>query len=166
MRTLLHVGCAGDALPEWLGDFKETRLDIDPAMSPDIVASMIDMGDIGTYDALLCRHALEHLYSHEVPTALSEFRRVLKPGGVVMVFVPDLQDVQATDEVLFESPSGPISGLDLLYGFRVATTHNPHMQHKTGFVAATLNRAIESAGFKNVRVDRLSNYDMMGAAVR
>lgn len=164
--SLLHVGCAGDPLPAWLGDFKETRLDIDPAMSPDIVASMVDMGEIGEFDAILCRHALEHLYPHEVPIALGEFRRVLKPGGFVMVFVPDLQDARATDEVLFESPAGPITGMDLIYGYRVATTHNPYMQHKTGFVAETLDAAISKAGFAKTKVSRLANFDMMGVGVK
>jgi len=164
--SLLHVGCAGDPLPEWLGNFRETRLDIDPAMSPDIVASMVDMGEIGQYEAVLCIHALEHLYSHEVPRALGEFYRVLKPGGFLMVFVPDLQDAKATDEVLFDSPAGPITGMDLIYGYRVATTHNPHMQHKTGFVAETLSAAIGKAGFAKTKVSRLANFDMMGVGVK
>lgn len=164
MKTLLHIGCGSDPLPAWLSDFKETRLDINEAVNPDIVASMLDLGDIGTFDAVLCRHALEHLYPHEVEIALAEFHRVLKQGGHLMVFVPDLQDVQATDEVLFESPSGPISGLDLIYGFRPATKANPYMQHKTGFVQETLEKALQ--GFSKVVVNRLSNFDMMGAAIK
>lgn len=163
-RSLLHVGCASDPLPEWLDGFKETRLDIDPAVNPDIVASMLDMGDIGQFDAVLCRHALEHLYAHEVPLALAEFYRVLKPGGHLVVFVPDLQDVQATEEVLFDSPSGPICGLDLIYGFRKATKTNPYMQHKTGFVEGTLKQAL--AGFGQVIVKRLCNFDMIGVGVK
>ena len=164
MKTLLHIGCGSDPLPAWLSDFKETRLDINEAVNPDIVASMLDLGDIGTFDAVLCRHALEHLYPHEVEIALAEFHRVLKQGGHLMVFVPDLQDVQATDEVLFESPSGPISGLDLIYGFRPATKANIYMQHKTGFVQETLEKALQ--GFSKVVVNRLSNFDMMGAAIK
>lgn len=163
-RSLLHVGCARDPLPEWLDGFKETRLDIDPAVDPDIVASMLDMGDIGQFDAVLCRHALEHLYSHEVPLAIAEFYRVLKPGGHLVVFVPDLQDVQATEEVLFESPSGPIAGLDLIYGFRKATKTNPYMQHKTGFTQEILEKAL--SGFMNVETRRLANFDLFGVGVK
>lgn len=162
--SLLHVGCACDPLPDWLEGFTETRLDIDPSVNPDIVASMLDLGEIGPYDAVLCRHALEHLYEHEVPTAISEFHRVLKPGGHLILFVPDLQDVQATEEVLLESPSGPISGLDLIYGFRPAIKDNPYMQHKTGFVQETLQKAL--SGFSKVDVKRIGNYDLMGAAVK
>jgi protein O-GlcNAc transferase len=163
---LLHVGCGSGHLPEWTRGVQETRLDVDPAVGPDIVANMTDMGDIGEFDIVFCQHALEHLPPHEVGQALSEFHRVLKPGGHVIVFVPDLEGVQATDEVLFDSPAGPISGLDLLYGFRPALEAQPHMAHRTGFVVATLVDALENAGFSSVAGKRLPHYNMMGAAIK
>ena len=164
MRTLLHVGCGNEPLPDWLAGFTETRLDINPAVSPDIIASMLDLGEIGQFDALLCRHALEHLFPHEVSIALHEFHRVLKVGGHLIVFVPDLEGVAATDEVLFQSPAGPISGIDLIYGFRPALAENPYMAHKTGFVQESLKAALSM--FSRVIVNRLSCYDMMGAAIK
>ena len=139
-------------------------MDINPDANPDIVASMLDMGDIGQFDAVLCRHALEHLYPHEVEIAVNEFHRVLKTGGHLIVFVPDLQDVQATEEILFESPSGPIAGLDLIFGFRKATITNPYMQHKTGFIDKTLEKALDK--FNTVVVQRMPYHEMMGAAVK
>jgi SAM-dependent methyltransferase len=163
-RALLHVGCGSDPLPDWLQTFSETRLDISPEVSPDIVASMLDMGDIGPYDAVLCQHALEHLFEHEVAQAVSEFRRVLKPGGHLIVIVPDLQDVQATEEVLLMSPAGPITGLDMIYGYRKAIPSNPHMQHKTGFMADTLRKVL--TGFSKVSVERIGNYNLLGACVK
>ena len=164
MRTLLHVGCGNEPLPDWLEGFTETRLDINPAVSPDIIASMLDLGEIGQYDAVYCRHALEHLFPHEVTIALNEFHRVLKVGGHLMVFVPDLEGVKATDEALFQSPAGPISGLDLIYGFRQALESNPYMAHKTGFVQGSLTKALSMFSKANVR--RLGNYDMIGAAIK
>ena len=153
-------------LPDWLRCYKETRLDIDKVQCPDIVASMLDMGDIGTFDAILCRHALEHVYPHEVEQALGEFLRVLKPGGYAVVFVPDLEGVTPTSEVLFEAPSGPITGHDLFYGYGRALTHNPYMAHKCGFVKETLHEAIEKAGFSKVKTTRVGNYDLMGVGVK
>ena len=58
-RSLLHVGCGSDPLPDWLNQFTEVRLDINAACDPDIVASMVDLGDIGEFEALFCQHALE-----------------------------------------------------------------------------------------------------------
>ena len=138
--SLLHVGCGGDSIPSWMDGFKEVRLDIDEQHKPDIVASMVDLGDIGEYDAIYCSHCLEHVCEHDVRKALSEFKRVLKPGGFAMVFVPDLENVKANDDVLYESPAGPITGLDLMYGHRAQLEDNPYMAHKHGFVKETGHR--------------------------
>ena len=100
MRTMLHIGCAQDPLPDWAGECKEVRLDIDPEHNPDIVASMLDMGDIGTYDGIYTCHSLEHVYPHEVPIALSEFYRVLNKDGVAIIIVPDLEGVKANEDMV------------------------------------------------------------------
>jgi hypothetical protein len=146
--------------------FDETRLDINPANNPDIVRDMRDLTGLSGYDAIYCSHALEHLSPHEVVPALIGFRASLNTDGVAIVFVPDLEGVNATDEVLFNSPAGPICGLDLIYGYRPALAENPYMAHKTGFTAETLDQAMIEAGFRKVKVDRLSDYAMMGAGVK
>jgi hypothetical protein len=161
--SLLHVGCGGETLPGWLGKFHETRLDINPANNPDIVRDMRNLDGVGTYDAIYCSHALEHLSPHEVVPALVGFHSALNPDGVAIIFVPDLEGVQATDEVLFNSPAGPICGMDLIYGYRPALAENPYMAHKTGFDSASLHVVMVAAGFADVRISRLSDYALIGA---
>lgn len=165
-QSLLHVGCGGDALPSWLGEYKETRLDIDPCHKPHVVRDMRDVSGVGSFDLIYCSHALEHLSPHEVVPTLTGWREILNEGGSVIVFVPDLEDVKATDDVLFHAPAGPICGLDLIYGYRKMLAEKPYMAHKTGFTAATLRQAFKEAGFRRVVVDRLSDYALMGAAVK
>lgn len=165
--SLLHVGCGGEPLPEWAqGKFDEVRLDIDERHSPDIVASMTDMGDIGPFNAILSSHSLEHLYPHEVAQALGEFRRVLVDGGYAVIFVPDLEDVRPTEEVLLDAPCGPITGLDMIYGLRSLLPHQPHMAHHTGFTSVTLQSALEAAGFSKVTTQRLSHYNLLAVAIK
>lgn len=149
-KRILHVGCGTEHIPEWL-DGDEVRLDIDPAVKPDIVAPMTDMGAIGAFEAIYCSHALEHLYPHDVPMALAEFLRVLRPGGVVLIFVPNLEYARPTNEVLYESPVGPITGFDLFYGYTPWLKENLYMAHHSGFIGATLRAALEKAGFQGVR---------------
>lgn len=164
--SVLHIGCGGDPLPEWMKGCKETRLDIDERCKPDIVASMTEMGDIGNFDIVLSRHSLEHLAPHDVSKALKEFLRVLNIGGAAIVFVPDLEDAKATEDVLFVSPAGPITGLDLMYGFRQVLEDMPYMAHKTGFVKETIANAFKDAGFSKVVATRLQNYDLMCVGVK
>lgn len=162
---LLHVGCGGNPIPDWaIGRYDEVRLDISPDNSPDILASMTDMGDIGLFDGIYCSHALEHLSPHEVDIALAEFHRVLVPEGFVVVLVPDLEGVHATEEVLYEVPCGPITGLDLIYGLRKLIPFMPYMAHKIGFVKDTLQSALDRAGFSQTIVTREAKYNLLGGA--
>lgn len=168
---VLHAGCGSETLGKFhpaFGDVEEVRLDIDPRVKPDIVGSLTDMGSVpdASMDGAYCSHCLEHLYPHDVVPALREFVRVLKPGGHVLFFVPDLEDARPTPDVLFVSPSGPISGLDLFYGYHRAIPDAPHMAHHCGFTQATLRSALESAGFGRVEVVRLPDYNLMGLAIK
>jgi len=146
--------------------FTEVRADVDPSCNPDIVADMRALGEIGPFDAVLCVHALEHVYPQEVGVVLREFHRVLREGGAVVIFVPDLEGVQATEEVLMVTPAGPVSGMDLIYGHRQKLAENPHMAHHTGFVRDTLRKALEAVGFRSVDCKRLQNFNLFGAAVK
>ena len=100
------------------------RLDIDPAVQPDVIGTMTDMAAVASesVDAIFSSHNIEHLYPHEVPLALKEFLRVLKPDGFFVVTCPDLQSVCALvaqgklTEAAYQSPAGPIAAIDILYG--------------------------------------------------
>lgn len=169
MKKVLHVGCGDYAweklhpafrTPEW----QELRLDIDPGVQPDIVASITDIAPVadGDFDAVFSSHNIEHLYPHEVQTALQEFHRVLKPTGVALVTMPDLQEVGrliATGQLAepaYMSSLGPISPLDILFGFRPAlAAGNLFMAHHTGFTSSTLMAALSKAGFAAVSVQRV-----------
>ena len=163
MPSVLHVGCGRDPLPAWLTDYDEVRLDIDPGVEPHIVASMLDMGDIGGFDVVFSSHALEHVYPHEVPVALGEFHRVLKPGGIVAIMVPNLDGVKPDEEVLYESPAGPVCGLDMFYGMSRLIKDAPYMAHHSGFVPATLAGAMTAAGFTDVTAQALEHWTLFGS---
>ncbi len=163
-KLILHVGCGPydpEALPEALrtSEWREVRLDINPAMEPDIIGSMTDMSAVPdeSVDAVFSSHNLEHLYAHDVPLALAEFYRVLKPGGFALVTLPDIQAVAAyvaqgrLEEILYVSPEGPIAAIDILYGFRAAIAGGNHfMAHRTAFTAESLQEKLQQAGFKNI----------------
>lgn len=166
-KRLLNVGSGGStALPEMFADFEHVRLDIEPECNPDILAPMTDMGDIGRFDVVLCSHALEHLYPHDVPVALGEFWRVLKMQGHCLIFVPDLEGVQANEVVLYHDQSGPITGLDLIYGHRRHMPTQPHMAHHYGFTRATLTEALLQAGFAKAECSRNPGYNLMGVGIK
>lgn len=163
-KRVLHVGCGPynpGALPEQLrtSSWQEVRLDINPDVKPDLIGSMTDMSAVldESVDAVFSSHNLEHLYAHEVPLALAEFHRVLKPGGFALITLPDIQAVAEhvaqgnLEETLYVSPAGPISALDILYGLRTAVANGNHfMAHRTAFTAKTLAQKLEKTGFQRV----------------
>jgi ubiquinone/menaquinone biosynthesis C-methylase UbiE len=164
MKTFLHVGCGGKHkdkttrgfnTPEW----GELRLDIDGNVNPDILGTMTDMAAVAdvSVDAIFSSHNIEHLYPHEVPVALKEFRRVLKPDGYAVLTCPDLQTVSALiaedklTEPAYTSPAGPIAPLDILYGLRTALARgNLFMAHRCGFTQKVLAGTLRAAGFGSI----------------
>ena len=161
MKTFLHVGCGPQDKTNIHGfnndNWKEIRFDIDKNVNPDIVGTLIDMKLVKTnsVDAIYSAHNIEHVFPHEVPIVLKEFHRVLKDDGMVVLKCPDLQSVceavvnDKLLEPLYESPAGPISPIDILYGYRKAIAQgNEYMAHKGGFTYSVLKGAFEEAGFK------------------
>ena len=164
MKKVLNVGGNSKAIPlrgPYAG-FEHLLLDIDPRGNPDIVcdARKLDTLAPGQFDAVYCSHNLEHYYRHDVPRVLAGFLHLLKPGAFAHVRVPDLgQVMRATlerkldvEDVLYESPAGPITVLDVIYGYGVEIERSGQdfYAHKTGFTEKALTRALEGAGFSQV----------------
>lgn len=160
MKRLLHIGCGTEPVPDWLARFDEVRVDIEPETKPHFVRDMLDLHDIGTFDAVYSCHNLEHLYPYQVPRALAEFRRVMNPGAALIIMVPDLEDVKPDTRMLQNCDLGPICGLDMFYGHHAVMEAQPYMAHHCGFIQETLTDTLKEAGFENVQVERLGNYNL------
>jgi predicted SAM-dependent methyltransferase len=180
MKSFLHVGCGpkrkdqttrGFNSPDWA----ELRLDIDESVKPDVVGTMTDMSSVatGSVDGLFSSHNIEHLYPHEVPQALAEFKRVLSLDGFVVITCPDLQSVCAlvaedklTDPA-YTSPAGPITPLDILFGHRPPMARgNLYMAHRCGFTQKVLTATLQAAGFATIAAKRRGHpyYDLWALA--
>lgn len=140
--------------------WREIRLDIDPSVKPDIVASIVDLAGVqdNSIDIVFSKHNLEHLFAHEVPLCLEAFLRVLKPTGFVIIRVPNLTYIcekileLGPDQPLYTAfPAkrpAPICALDMLYGWAAAIADgNVYMSHKTAFTQKSLCVRLQTAGF-------------------
>jgi predicted SAM-dependent methyltransferase len=174
LKRVLHVGCGMHSEeklhpvfrgPNWL----EIRVDIDPAVKPDIQASITDLREHvrdGTIDAIWSSHNIEHVYDHEVSGALREFVRVLRPEGFALITCPDLEAIAnlvsaGVDRIVYESPAGPITPLDMLFGHRRSIQRgNLFMCHRTGFTEERLGRLVVEAGFVEARLLKGKNYEL------
>lgn len=44
-------------------------------------------------DVIVAHHLVEHIAIHELDVFITEWRRVLKPGGILAIFVPNLKEL-------------------------------------------------------------------------
>ena len=85
----LNIGCGNAYHPAWVNlDFV--------AHSPEVIECDIRKGlpfADASFDACYSSHVLEHMTRAEAPRLLAEIQRVLKPGGIVRLAVPDFEAV-------------------------------------------------------------------------
>lgn len=86
---MLNLGCGRRFHPDW------TNLDLqpcDPAVKAWNVNLPLPFAD-RSFDAVYHSHLLEHLRPNEALSFLRECRRVLRPGGIIRIAVPDLETI-------------------------------------------------------------------------
>jgi ubiquinone/menaquinone biosynthesis C-methylase UbiE len=164
LKKVLNVGGNTKAipLPPQYAEFEHLLLDIDPKGLPDIVCDARNLTtlDAGRFDAVYCSHNLEHYFRHDVPKVLAGFLHVLKDDGFAQIRVPDINQVMRLtiergldiDDVLYQSPAGPIMVHDVLYGYSVeiARSGQDFYTHKTGFTQKSLLKVLKMAGFSKI----------------
>jgi len=176
--VFIDAGCGSadeTRLPRLFHEWRQIRIDIDPGFEPDVVANIADLSAIpdGTVNAVWSSHCVEHLFAHEVPRALAEFRRVLSETGFACIIVPDLQAIAdwiATDrlhEIIYESAAGPVTAHDMVWGFGRAIAHgNTAMAHRCGFTPTLFLLSLQQAGFPEIVLRRRSSLELCALALR
>ena len=157
----LHIGCGGHRLPGWINvdvNGGDLRMDLRwPLPFPDNCVQYV-----------FAAHVIEHVYRQsELPVLLKEIRRVLQPGGVVRIVVPDIEKCirayAGNDEKFFSERSKTWAWaaecktpLDHFLGYAGANqTLENFSGHKYGYDFQTLTLALQEAGFSSVE---RSNY--------
>ncbi len=152
--SVLDVGARDRGLCRVLpADVRYQGIEIDPAFArPDVLIHDISQGipfPSGSYDFVFCLEVLEH-----VPNpfgTLSEIHRVLKPGGVLIVSVPNPYHFKEIIWHLFRIPDRQghlyawtrqtMTRLGELSGFRLERTRGTYL-HPPIPMVATLARSI------------------------
>jgi 2-polyprenyl-3-methyl-5-hydroxy-6-metoxy-1,4-benzoquinol methylase len=116
-----------------------------------IAPTLVEAGyPAGHFDAVVVWHVLEHLRAPDA--ALAEIRRVLRPGGRLVVAVPNFASWQARwaaaawfhldpPRHLHHFPLAALRGLLARSGFAVASEHHFSLrQNPFGWIQSALNR--------------------------
>jgi hypothetical protein len=163
-QKVLNVGGNSKTtrMPAHYERWQQLYLDIDARWKPDVLCDARELSSQSAeqFHAVFCSHNLEHYYAHDVPNVLKGFAHVLAKDGFAEVVVPDIRAVMQTmlennldiEDALYQSPAGPISAKDVIYGYgpEIETSGKDYFAHKTGFTQKSLLTALTRAGFPHV----------------
>jgi predicted SAM-dependent methyltransferase len=153
----LHIGCGTGKLAGWI------NIDVDPAPFAMNVLWGLPFPD-RSVSRVFVAHMLEHLFfPRDVRFFLAELRRVMAPGGIVRIVVPDIaQCVEAyasNDRNFFSSrretwswwPENATRLEDFLaYAGAGAEPAYLFEAHKYGYDFETLAKVLGEAGFERI----------------
>lgn len=132
-------------------------LNVQPGPDADYVGDCTDLSRFAdeSVDEVYASHVHEHLgYQQELPRALAEVHRILKPGGIFRIAVPDL-DVLCR---LFIHPNLALQDrfhvVRMMFGGQI----DPFDFHKVGLNWPILCEFLGRAGFKSAR--RVESFDL------
>jgi SAM-dependent methyltransferase len=160
-------------LPAMFADWREFRVDVDPDVAPDLLADITDVSSIetGAADAVWSAHCIEHLFLHEVGRAIAEAHRILADDGFLCMIVPDLQSIASyivndrLHEVIYQSPAGPVTAHDMLFGFTPALAQGrTSMAHNCGFTPSLLMQRLQESRFAEIVLRRRPNHELAAVA--
>lgn len=162
MARRLNIGCGTDIRPVSEG---WTNADIRDLPGVDTVcdARQLPFED-GIFEEVLAYDLLEHVSLFDAPTMLGEWRRVLVPGGILRLRVPDVRKIafrlieksRTPDPTKAQKPNpelGVPTGEDvaiwLLYGDQSPEWGGSEFgAHKWGYTTITLARLLDEEGFE------------------
>lgn len=153
---LLNLGCGDIYWNGWVNvDSCNHGWNAD-AKEPDVKADItkLDIYPDNHADAVAAIHVFEHFYPWEVQNVLAEWKRVLKPGGRLILELPAMEKVfayvaNALDRKL---PMSPTFSFLAMWGD--PKYHHPAMMHKWGYFFSTLKIELVKAGFIDIRPDK------------
>jgi predicted SAM-dependent methyltransferase len=139
----LNVGCGGRRIAGYTG--------VD-AVAERSAAEIIARADAiplpdGSVEEIMAIHLIEHVHPWEAPDLLREWHRLLMPGGLLVLELPDLMKFcrNIVEGYTLAGKHPDQAGLWGMYGdprFR-----DPFMAHKWGYTFKSLRPVVAEAGF-------------------
>ncbi len=139
-KVLIHLGCGEKNTPGWI------NVDLIPLPHIHFIQNVISLPNFPNNfaDIIYASHILEHISHLEINKVLKEWRRVLKPNGLLRLSVPDFDkiiQIYQSEKNSIRSILEPLmGGQDYEFNF-----------HKNTFNKEHLSSLLKEAGFKEIK---------------
>lgn len=148
----LNLGCGDKHLDGYTNvDIVESRL----GNTPDVICDIRDLKPFESDSAeeVLAVHVIEHMVRWEVVGVLSEWFRVLRSGGKLVLETPNLL---SACKALLENPlkgarPGKEGQLTMWPLYGDPSWKDEHMMHKWLYTPQSLAEVMHEAGFREIR---------------
>ncbi|MDD5169200.1 MAG: methyltransferase domain-containing protein [Syntrophales bacterium] len=141
----LHLGCGNSLLPGIINcDLYNPNADL------QVDSTDLSMFADNTIDLIESHHMIEHLSFSDTAKAMTEWNRVLRPGGLLIITCPDLTRI-CRKWIMFTIlyPFFPLpEKLDYIVKMMVGSQEHDGMFHKNSFDERRLSRLLADHGFK------------------
>jgi len=128
MSSYLNLGCGSRYHPAW------TNVDF-VATGPGVISCNLRKGISfadETFEVVYHSHLIEHFTRDEAKDFICECKRVLKPGGIIRVVVPDLEAIVRTYLMTLESARRGISESEADYSWMIIELLDQLVRNKSG----------------------------------
>jgi SAM-dependent methyltransferase len=141
----LHIGCGKRQIPGWI------HIDQVAFEHVDFVQDIRRLSNFenDTADIIYACQVIEYFDRQEIVPILLEWRRVLKPGAILRLSVPNFETITR----LYASALPLETFLGTLYG-KIDDGTGGYIYHKTTYDEPSLRAVLLSAGFKDAELWR------------
>lgn len=140
-KTKLNIGC-------WKRNFGPEWIHVDGSNLPhvDIVTTELNKLPFAdeTFDVVYASHVIAYFDRVEIYSVLLEWRRILKPNGVLRIATPDfevLSRLYQNGDIILDNVLGPVYGR--------MEMGNKWIYHKTVYDFLSLQELLKICGFNN-----------------
>lgn len=137
----LHLGCGRRFIE---GFFHVDALDYPHVDRRGPIDDLYFLTD-GTVDLIYASHVLEHFGRNDMQRVLREWTRVLRPGGILRLAVPDFA---ACAELYCK---GRLANLNDIVGLIIGGQRDQYDFHKMIFDKPTLTAMLRESGLRDIR---------------
>lgn len=150
-KVFIHLGCGDIASPEFI------NVDARPGPHVHYICDVTDLSIFadGYADLVYACHVLEHVRHNDLKKTLWEWRRILKPGGILRLSVPDFDKILH----IYQSSACDINSI---LGPLMGGQEHKYNVHYSVFNQQYLTDRLREARFREIRQwdpDRVANHN-------